>query len=265
MPIQEKAIPTLLSGQTDFVGLAQTGTGKTGAFGLPLLQLVDAANPQPQGIVLCPTRELCMQITDDLTRFAAHLKGIRVVAVYGGAALSDFRRTASFKKRLVPVCLGAAYLPFAFIVYFQLGFGLLHPGLYGSPVKLSLVPCGEALSNDLSDSCYPTGFVEYARESGLSGRIAADYPWGAFLGFMLGRGISTGLDGRCETVFPQDVRDSAFRFSEGGEGWRDFLRDYPPDMVLARKGSPVHFNMEREPGWKTGWQDGGTVLFVPAR
>ncbi|RJP46627.1 MAG: DEAD/DEAH box helicase [Desulfobacteraceae bacterium] len=89
MPIQEKAIPTLLSGQTDFVGLAQTGTGKTGAFGLPLLQLVDAANPQPQGIVLCPTRELCMQITDDLTRFAAHLKGIRVVAVYGGASIAN--------------------------------------------------------------------------------------------------------------------------------------------------------------------------------
>lgn len=89
MPIQEKAIPTLLSGQTDFVGLAQTGTGKTGAFGLPLLQLVDVANPQPQGIVLCPTRELCMQITDDLTRFAVHMKGIRVVAVYGGASIAN--------------------------------------------------------------------------------------------------------------------------------------------------------------------------------
>jgi ATP-dependent RNA helicase DeaD len=89
MPIQEKTIPTLLSGKTDFVGLAQTGTGKTGAFGLPLLQLVDAANPQPQGIVLCPTRELCMQITDDLTRFAAHMKGIRVVAVYGGASIAN--------------------------------------------------------------------------------------------------------------------------------------------------------------------------------
>jgi ATP-dependent RNA helicase DeaD len=89
MPIQEKAIPALLSGKTDFVGLAQTGTGKTGAFGLPLLQLVDAANPQPQGIVLCPTRELCMQITDDLTRFAAHMAGIRVVAVYGGASIAN--------------------------------------------------------------------------------------------------------------------------------------------------------------------------------
>ncbi len=89
MPIQEKAIPALLSGKTDFVGLAQTGTGKTGAFGLALLQLVDAANLRPQGIVLCPTRELCMQITEDLSRFAAHMKDIRVVAVYGGASIAN--------------------------------------------------------------------------------------------------------------------------------------------------------------------------------
>lgn len=198
----------------------------------------------------------------------AHVRHMALFAlalsVYGGAALADFWKTASFKKRLMPVFLGAAYLPFAFIVYFQLGYGLIHPGLYGSPVKLTLVPCGGPLSSDISGSCYPTGFVEYAKKAGLSGRIAADYPWGAFLGFTLGKGISTGLDGRCETVFPQDVRNSAFRFSEGGEGWRQFLADFPPDMVLARKGSPVHFNMEREPGWKTEWQDGGTVLFVRA-
>ena len=187
------------------------------------------------------------------------------LAVYGGAALSDLWGSASFKKRLMPVFLGAAYLPFAFIIYFQHGFGLTHPGLYGSPLKLALVPCSEPVSPDETGSCYPTGFVEYALEAGLSGKIAADYPWGAFLGFMLGDRILTGLDGRCETVFPQDARDSAFRFSEGGGGWRQFLTDHPPDMVLARKGSPVHFNMEREPGWKTGWQDGGTVLFVPDR
>src|SRR5678816_1332156 len=58
-PIQEKAIPVLLSGTTDFVGLAQTGTGKTAAFGLPLLQLIDASKKYPQALIVCPTRELC--------------------------------------------------------------------------------------------------------------------------------------------------------------------------------------------------------------
>lgn len=88
MPIQEKAIPALLSGERDFVGLAQTGTGKTGAFGLPLIQRIDLALPRPQGIVMCPTRELCLQITDDLKKFAKHVKDISIVAVYGGASIS---------------------------------------------------------------------------------------------------------------------------------------------------------------------------------
>jgi len=89
MPIQEKAIPVLLSGERDFVGLAQTGTGKTAAFGLPLIQGVVPALPWPQGIVICPTRELCMQITDDLKKYAGYMKDIRIVAVYGGASISN--------------------------------------------------------------------------------------------------------------------------------------------------------------------------------
>jgi ATP-dependent RNA helicase DeaD len=92
MPIQEKAIPALLSRERDFVGLAQTGTGKTGAFGLPLIQRIDWALPRPQGIVMCPTRELCLQITDDLKKFAKHVKDIRIVAVYGGASISNQTR-----------------------------------------------------------------------------------------------------------------------------------------------------------------------------
>ena len=88
-PIQQKAIPILLSGTRDFVGLAQTGTGKTAAFGLPLLQLCDAGKKHPQGLVVCPTRELCMQITQDLTRFAARSRGLHNVAVYGGASIGD--------------------------------------------------------------------------------------------------------------------------------------------------------------------------------
>jgi len=89
MPIQEKAIPVLLSGEKDFVGLAQTGTGKTGAFGLPLIQRTDSAIPRAQGIVICPTRELCIQITDDLKSFSRYMKDRRVAAVYGGASISD--------------------------------------------------------------------------------------------------------------------------------------------------------------------------------
>ncbi len=88
-PIQEKAIPILLSGTKDFVGLAQTGTGKTAAFGLPLLQLVDSEARHPQALVVCPTRELCMQITKDIANFSLHKKSIRSVAVYGGASIGD--------------------------------------------------------------------------------------------------------------------------------------------------------------------------------
>jgi ATP-dependent RNA helicase DeaD len=83
--IQEKAIPFLLSESKDFVGLAQTGTGKTAAFGLPLLQKINLSEKHIQGLVICPTRELCLQIVDDLQTYAKYLKGLRIVAVYGGA------------------------------------------------------------------------------------------------------------------------------------------------------------------------------------
>jgi ATP-dependent RNA helicase DeaD len=84
-PIQEKAIPVLLEGQRDFVGLASTGTGKTAAFGLPLLERIDPDTKSPQGVVLAPTRELCMQIADDLRRFSRHRQDVQIAAVYGGA------------------------------------------------------------------------------------------------------------------------------------------------------------------------------------
>ncbi len=92
MPIQTKAIPVLLKGRQDVVGLAQTGTGKTGAFGLPLLQRVDRSVPKPQAVILCPTRELCIQITEDLKQFSRHLHGVHTVAVYGGASIVDQMR-----------------------------------------------------------------------------------------------------------------------------------------------------------------------------
>lgn len=86
-PIQEKAIPVLLSGTTDFVGLAQTGTGKTAAFGLPLLHLIDTTQKHPQALIVCPTRELCLQICNDLMNFKKHVKGLNVEPVYGGASI----------------------------------------------------------------------------------------------------------------------------------------------------------------------------------
>ncbi len=86
--IQEKAIPVLLSGTKDFIGLAQTGTGKTAAFGIPLLQLITAANKYPQALIVCPTRELCMQIVNEIESFKKFMPGMYVLAVYGGASIS---------------------------------------------------------------------------------------------------------------------------------------------------------------------------------
>ena len=95
-PIQEQAIPKLLESDTDLLGLAQTGTGKTAAFALPILEKVDGSNRKPQALILCPTRELCMQITKDIEKFSSMTPEIRTVAVYGGASISmqirDLRR-----------------------------------------------------------------------------------------------------------------------------------------------------------------------------
>lgn len=88
-PIQEQAIPILLTGNTDLVGLAQTGTGKTAAFGLPLLELIDDSNRSTQALILAPTRELSVQITSDLEKFSAGMKNLSIVTVYGGASISD--------------------------------------------------------------------------------------------------------------------------------------------------------------------------------
>src|SRR5919202_6669452 len=81
-PIQEQAIPELLSGH-DVIGQAQTGTGKTAAFGLPLLQYLDGGSDETQAIVLTPTRELCIQVTQALRSYAEHLEGVEIVAVFG--------------------------------------------------------------------------------------------------------------------------------------------------------------------------------------
>jgi len=87
--IQEKSIPDLLNTERDYVGLAQTGTGKTAAFGLPMIQQIDTDYRAIQGLVLCPTRELCIQIAKEMSAYAKYSDGVKIVAVYGGASISD--------------------------------------------------------------------------------------------------------------------------------------------------------------------------------
>ena len=94
--IQQKAIPTLLANGADMVALAQTGTGKTAAFGFPLLQLIDTDSHVTQGLILSPTRELCLQIASELRNYAKYLPKVNVVAVYGGASIEEQAR--SLKK-----------------------------------------------------------------------------------------------------------------------------------------------------------------------
>ena len=101
MPIQEQAIPVLLEKDTDFVGLAQTGTGKTAAFGLPLLNKIDAEQRCVQALILCPTRELCMQITRDLRNYARYIPEILIVPVYGGASIEMQFKDLAKKPQII--------------------------------------------------------------------------------------------------------------------------------------------------------------------
>ena len=89
MPVQEEVIPYLLGENNDVVALAQTGTGKTAAYGLPLLQKTDVARQVPQSLVLCPTRELCLQIAGDLNDYSKYIDGLRVLPVYGGSSIES--------------------------------------------------------------------------------------------------------------------------------------------------------------------------------
>ena len=89
MPVQEEVIPYLLGNGNDVVALAQTGTGKTAAFGLPLIQKIDVKNCVPQALVLCPTRELCLQIAGDLTDYSKYITDLKILPVYGGSSIDS--------------------------------------------------------------------------------------------------------------------------------------------------------------------------------
>ena len=107
-PIQNKAIPHLLGTQRDLIGFAQTGTGKTGAFGIPTLQLTKTEDKRTQTLILCPTRELCIQISKDLKAFSKHMQGIGIVPVYGGASMDTQVRALKKAAQIVVATPGRA-------------------------------------------------------------------------------------------------------------------------------------------------------------
>ena len=101
MPVQEEVIPYLLGEGNDVIALAQTGTGKTAAFGIPLLQKIDVESEETQALILSPTRELCLQITDDLRDFSKYMKGVHVVPVYGGASIEQQIRALKHGAQII--------------------------------------------------------------------------------------------------------------------------------------------------------------------
>ena len=88
-PIQAKTIPLLMDSSRDLIGSAQTGTGKTAAFGIPSIHLTDLSEKTTQTLILCPTRELCLQITKDFESFSKYIKDLKITAVYGGANIQS--------------------------------------------------------------------------------------------------------------------------------------------------------------------------------
>ena len=100
-PIQEQSIPYVLNEESDLIALAQTGTGKTAAFGLPVIQKINENKTQTQSIILCPTRELCLQITKDLISYSKYFKKIKITAVYGGANIQTQIRSLNSGSQIV--------------------------------------------------------------------------------------------------------------------------------------------------------------------
>ena len=102
MPVQQEVIPFLLNQTKDLVAMAHTGTGKTAAFGIPIIQQIDPTSIKTQALILAPTRELCMQITDDLSNFAKYMENLHVVAIYGGAnIMTQIRQVATGAQIIV--------------------------------------------------------------------------------------------------------------------------------------------------------------------
>ena len=101
MPVQEEVIPYLLGNKNDVIALAQTGTGKTASYGIPVIQKTDASSKQTQAVILSPTRELCLQIADDLNSFAKYIDGLHIAAVYGGTDIGSQIRTLKHGVQII--------------------------------------------------------------------------------------------------------------------------------------------------------------------
>lgn len=139
-PVQEAVIPLLLEGRRNVIALAQTGTGKTAAFGIPILQRMDTDSRDIQTVILCPTRELCLQVCRDLKQLSAHSKSIRSVAIYGGASIENQRRALKNGVHIVVATPGR-----------------LHDLLRRQWIELSTVSC---VVLDEADEMLSMGFEE---------------------------------------------------------------------------------------------------------
>ena len=100
-PIQAKTIPLLMDSNNDLIGSAQTGTGKTAAFGIPSIHLTDLSDSRTQTLILCPTRELCMQVTSDIKTYSKYVDNLGVVPVYGGASMEVQIRAIKKRSQIV--------------------------------------------------------------------------------------------------------------------------------------------------------------------
>ena len=126
-PIQDKVIPQILSSETDIIATAQTGTGKTAAFGLPIIQLTDNKNKNIECVILCPTRELCIQITKDLTSYSKYMKYYTIIPLYGGTKVQTQIRSLKRNPKII-VCtpgrlndlINRRCLDFSLVKYFVL-------------------------------------------------------------------------------------------------------------------------------------------------
>jgi hypothetical protein len=137
----------------------------------------------------------------------------------------------------------------------------LHSFILGNPLTLKLPEQPDAQDNRHS-LFYPAGAVNFMKQQGLSGKILTKFEWGEYLIWELHPGSLIAFDGRYETVYPPEVEDKFFEFSEARPRWRGFLEDYPPDLILLDKRMKIVELIGKEPPWRQIYADAGCVLFM---
>jgi hypothetical protein len=115
-----------------------------------------------------------------------------------------------------------------------------------------------------TNMCYPEAAVNLIKKQGLPGKILTRFDWGEYLIWKLYPQDLVGMDGRYETVYPPEVQQAYFKFYYGDPQWRQFLRDYPPDLILLDKSMAVVDLIRKEPGWREIFSDSRSVLFAGA-